>query len=183
MSGEFCCHICAEFFDNERDLQKHFTVHGQVSQNVQCPKCNRAFLRKDHLKAHIESVHREGASKFICQPCQKPFSNASNLKRHLAYSSHSGVDKLPEAKRRRPLASTCTSAKRPLASTCTCYWFLGGTHSVFLSDKRIFMSASLEHHLMTVQTLLSKQNIFTDDNLLTHSDLLRTIYRRPFTLF
>jgi len=45
------------------------------------------------------------------------------------------------------------------------------------------MSASVEHHLMTVQTLLSKQNIFTDDNLLTRSDLLRTIPRRPFTLF
>jgi len=81
MSGEFCCHICAEFFDNESDLQKHLTtVHGQLSQKVQCPKCNRAFSRKDNLKAHIESVHREGASKFICQLCQKSFLNASTTR-------------------------------------------------------------------------------------------------------
>jgi len=37
------------------------------------------------------------------------------------------------------------------------------------------MSASLEHHLMIVQTLLSQQKISTDDNLQTHSALLHTI--------
>jgi len=83
MSGKFCCHICAEFYDNEGNLQKHLTtVHSQVSQKVQCPKCNRAFSRKDNLKAHIESVHRKGASKFICQPCQKSFLNASTTRSH-----------------------------------------------------------------------------------------------------
>jgi len=61
MSGEFC-HLCTELFDNESDLQRHLTtVHGQVSQKVQCLKCNRTFSRKNQLKAHIESVHREGA--------------------------------------------------------------------------------------------------------------------------
>jgi len=111
MSGKFSCHLCAEFFNNESDLQQHLNfVHGQVSQKIQCPKCGRAFSRKDRLKAHVESVHREGASKFICQPCQKSFANSSSLKRHLAFTSHSGVDKLPETKRQRPSASTCTSA-------------------------------------------------------------------------
>jgi len=85
-------------------------VHGQVLQKVQCPKCDHIFSKKSNLKAHVESMHREGASKFICHPCQKSFSNASNLKRRLALPSHSGVDKLPEAKRQRPSASTCTSA-------------------------------------------------------------------------
>jgi len=36
---------------------------------------------------------------------------------------------------------------------------------------------------MTMQTLLSQQNISTDDNLLTHSALLRTIPLSPFVLF
>jgi len=36
---------------------------------------------------------------------------------------------------------------------------------------------------MTVQTLLSQQNISTDDILLTHSALLRTIHLWPFILF
>jgi len=36
---------------------------------------------------------------------------------------------------------------------------------------------------MTVQTLLSQQIISTDDNLLTHSALLRTIPLRPLSCF
>jgi len=111
MNGEFFCDLCAEFFGNESDLQKHLTsVHGRVSQKEQCPKCDRAFSRKDNLKAHVESVYCEGASMFICHPCQKSFSNASNLKRLLASPSHSEADKLPEAKHQRPSASTSTSA-------------------------------------------------------------------------
>ena len=110
MSGRFSCHICAEFFENGSDLQKHLTLHGQVSQKVQCQKCDRVLSKKSNLKAHVESVHCEVASKFICHPCQKSFSNAGNLKRHLASTSHSGVDKLPEVKRQRPTESTCTSA-------------------------------------------------------------------------
>ena len=53
----------------------------------------------------------------------------------------------------------------------------------FLSGKQIFTSASLEHHLMTVLTILSQQNISTDDNLLTHSALLHTIPLWSFILF
>jgi len=110
MSGKFHCHLCAEFFDNGSDLQKHMTsVHGQVSQKAQCPKCDRAYSRKDNLEAHIESVHREIASKFICRPCQKSFSNTSNFKRHLTSPLHSGLEKLQEAKRRRPSASNSSS--------------------------------------------------------------------------
>jgi len=45
----------------------------------------------------------------------------------------------------------------------------------FCSDKQIFTLASLQHHFMTVWMLLSKQNKFTDDNLLTHSVLLHSI--------
>jgi len=36
---------------------------------------------------------------------------------------------------------------------------------------------------MTVWMLVSKQNIFTDDNLLTHFVLLRSIQPRTFSLF
>jgi len=45
----------------------------------------------------------------------------------------------------------------------------------FSSDKQIFTLVSFEHQLMTVRMLVSKQNIFTNENLLTHSVLLRSI--------
>jgi len=53
----------------------------------------------------------------------------------------------------------------------------------FKSDKQIFTVASFEHQLMTVWMLVSNQNIFTEDNLLTHSVLLRSIQARTFSLF
>jgi len=53
----------------------------------------------------------------------------------------------------------------------------------FESDKQIFTLASFEHQLMIMWMLVSKQNIFTDDNLLTHSVLLRSIQPRIFSLF
>ena len=109
MSGKFHCHLCAEFFDNGSDLQKHLTsVHGQVSQKVECSKCDSVFSR-DNLKTHIDSVHREGAYNFICRPCQKSVSNTSSLKRHLTSPLHSAREKLQEAKRRRTSASNSSS--------------------------------------------------------------------------
>jgi len=45
-----------------------------------------------------------------------------------------------------------------------------------------FTLASLEHHFITVM-LVSKQNIFTDDNLLTHSVLWRSIQPWTFPCF
>jgi len=53
----------------------------------------------------------------------------------------------------------------------------------FQSDKQIFTLASLQHHLMTVCMLVSKQIIFTDDNLLTHSVLLHSIQPWTFPCF
>jgi len=52
-----------------------------------------------------------------------------------------------------------------------------------LIRSQIFTLASFEHQLMTVWMLVSKQNIFTDDNLLTHSVLLQSIQPRTFSLF
>jgi len=53
----------------------------------------------------------------------------------------------------------------------------------FQSDKQTFTLASLEYHLMTVWMLVLKQNIFTDDNLLTHSVLFRSIQPWTFPCF
>jgi len=83
-------------------------AHGQVSQKVKCPKCGRGFSRRDNLKAHIENVHREGASKFICHLCEKSFSSSSSLKRHLISPLHTGVIELQEVKYHS--TSNCTSA-------------------------------------------------------------------------
>jgi len=45
----------------------------------------------------------------------------------------------------------------------------------FYIYKQIFTLASLEDHFMTVWMLVSNQDIITDNNVLTHSVLLRSI--------
>jgi len=52
----------------------------------------------------------------------------------------------------------------------------------FLSDKQIFKSASLEHHLMTVQALLSQQNISTVRWQLANS-FCSSAYHTPLTVY
>jgi len=61
----FLSPLCRVFWQWKRSSKAlDFCACGQVSQKVQCFKCDRAFSRKDNLKAHVESVHLEGVSKF-----------------------------------------------------------------------------------------------------------------------
>ena len=53
----------------------------------------------------------------------------------------------------------------------------------FWSNKQTFAFASLEHHLMTMRMLVSKQNKFSDHNPPTHSILLRSIQPWKFPCF
>ena len=49
----------------------------------QCNSCERAFVRPEHLKRHVQSVH-EGLRNFKCDFCEKAFSRSDRLKRHIA---------------------------------------------------------------------------------------------------
>jgi len=73
--------------------------------------------------------------------------------------------------------------KRTIPSVTDCVVKRPAHYLGFSSDKQIFTLASLEHQLMTVWMLVSKQNIFTDNNPLIHSVLLRSIQPRTFSLF
>ncbi|KTF89171.1 hypothetical protein cypCar_00008162 [Cyprinus carpio] len=59
---------CSSFLDS-RDRQ------------ITCPKCDKQFLKTDHLKKHLNS--HDGKRDFICEKCNKGFLTKYHLTRHL----------------------------------------------------------------------------------------------------
>lgn len=55
------------YFDSERQIQ--------------CTKCNKHFLKTNHLKKHMNS--HEGKRDFVCEKCHKAFLTKYHLTRHL----------------------------------------------------------------------------------------------------
>lgn len=50
-------------------------------RRIQCPKCNKHFLKTNHLKKHMNS--HEGRRDFVCEKCHKAFLTKYHLTRHL----------------------------------------------------------------------------------------------------
>lgn len=47
-----------------------------------CSYCKARFDRNEHLKRHIQSVHKK-ERPFVCEICKKDFSRSDNLRAHL----------------------------------------------------------------------------------------------------
>ena len=74
-------------------LKRHqAAVHYKI-KNHQCEKCNKSFTRKEHLKIHKRTVHKERQifkrterkgeeKKYQCQFCKKPFDLSHVMKNH-----------------------------------------------------------------------------------------------------
>lgn len=58
-------------------LSYHFSRDRQIT----CPKCDKQFLKTDHLKKHLNS--HDGKRDFICEKCNKGFLTKYHLTRHL----------------------------------------------------------------------------------------------------
>lgn len=55
--------------------------HQPSERRIQCPKCNKHFLKTNHLKKHMNS--HEGRRDFVCEKCHKAFLTKYHLTRHL----------------------------------------------------------------------------------------------------
>ena len=62
------------------------------TRNHRCPTCNTRFIRKEHLKNHVATVH-EGKKPFQCNICKTHFSRKTSLNFHVA-SIHEGTKPL-----------------------------------------------------------------------------------------
>jgi hypothetical protein len=85
--------MCAQRFDNKKDLGRHSLTHATrrvdapqfVCREPACKKKNVNFLRKDKLDSHINSVHNgAGRETNVCNSCGAGFRSPHDLRRHEA---------------------------------------------------------------------------------------------------
>ena len=76
---------CTKSFNRPARLADHSHTHTNTRPYT-CPHlpCTKDFLRKSHLKQHIDSIHI-GVRKHICEwkGCDKSFVTATKLRKHL----------------------------------------------------------------------------------------------------
>ena len=59
-----------------------YRLRWNTEKEFQCEQCSKPFGRKDHLAAHIKSVH-EKVKEFCCDQCMKQFVREEQLTGHL----------------------------------------------------------------------------------------------------
>lgn len=73
----YSCSFCPKTFHDTKGLQIHTASH---EKRFQCPMCDRKFVKKQILGAHIRS--HETGKKFICSVCYRLFASNSGLAVH-----------------------------------------------------------------------------------------------------
>lgn len=83
-SIKFDCIKCGKSFKDSRAFAYHERTHlpSELKLTHPCLHCNKKFVNKNSLKAHIASVH-DMALMFTCETCGKAFTSKSNLTSHL----------------------------------------------------------------------------------------------------
>ena len=62
---------------------KYLLFADPESVGFKCETCDQKFERKDHLKRHVSTVHKESKDqRFTCENCSKSFGRIDSLKRH-----------------------------------------------------------------------------------------------------
>ncbi len=79
---------CSWAFPTASKLRRHERSHSNIRQHV-CHLCQKAYLRSEHLRNHLQSGHLAGASKnavsYACAfpTCRGRFMRRSSLHHHL----------------------------------------------------------------------------------------------------
>ena len=82
------CECCNKSFPSADHLKIHINSVHKGMKDHKCDTCEKAFSYAHHLKTHINSVHN-CQKDHKCDSCGKAFSFAHHLKRHIT-SVHSG---------------------------------------------------------------------------------------------
>ena len=71
----------------------HFQAQLAASKPFKCPRCDRAFIKKEHMQRHLGIHVREGPLK--CETCGKRFHMQHNLTNHVRVE-HQGLERMEE---------------------------------------------------------------------------------------
>jgi hypothetical protein len=80
-------HVESESITHKHCHTDRMAVHGGIKPHT-CVTCYKAFIRKDHLNAHMATVH-SGGRRYSCDTCMKSFAHRQTLTNHILV--HSGI--------------------------------------------------------------------------------------------
>lgn len=75
------CRVCGEQFDRDSDLVRHMDENHMGEKAFKCSDCDKAFVCRDHLAAHLRIHTGERPHKYPF--CRKAFTQRSNLIVHV----------------------------------------------------------------------------------------------------
>ncbi|MDP0588338.1 MAG: C2H2-type zinc finger protein [Candidatus Endonucleobacter bathymodioli] len=76
------CHICSMYFNIEHHLQSHIKNIHQDKKMI-CSECGRLFVRKYHLKRHMDIHANVKIYKCTWEGCNNTFRQQQHLKTHI----------------------------------------------------------------------------------------------------
>ncbi|XP_055382815.1 zinc finger protein 540-like [Condylostylus longicornis] len=76
---KFLCPLCGKQFAKRFNMMTHIKVHEKL--NYYCERCNKRFRNIREQETHQRMVH--GENKLVCSICNKTFLRRDNLKAHL----------------------------------------------------------------------------------------------------
>ncbi|CAG0882962.1 unnamed protein product [Cyprideis torosa] len=80
-TAKLTCKVCDRAFPNERSLELHHAVCGQIKSSI-CDICGRSFRGNYQLRTHVTAVH-DKLRPFECPNCHLTFGEKATLKKHI----------------------------------------------------------------------------------------------------
>ena len=77
---KFKCTKCDKAYFSNRDLNRHSTTHGVISEH-KCKICRKVFGHRDYMMKHMRIVHTE-SKNHKCYICGKTFACKGDMKKH-----------------------------------------------------------------------------------------------------
>ena len=80
------CYICNKMFIKRSHLRKHMEIHNSERQSFTCDICGSKFLHKNSLELHIGSDHATKDPEIPCPHCDKMFHTKAHLTKHYQHA-------------------------------------------------------------------------------------------------
>lgn len=76
------CEKCSSKFKTRSNLIQHIKTH-EIQQSSKCEKCFKNFIGEEHLRIHIQRIHRHRERQHFWVFCSTEFHKSKDLQIHI----------------------------------------------------------------------------------------------------